>query len=62
MDIFIRLISTQLQVNSKKGHDSFLIEPEKYGFIKKFLDEEQVNSGKAPEYATKYAKSSFTRV
>ena len=49
-------------VNSKKGHDSFLIEPEKYGFIKKFLDEEQVNSGKAPEYATKYAKSSFTRV
>jgi homoserine O-acetyltransferase len=49
-------------VNSKKGHDSFLIEPEKYGFIKEFLDEEITETGKAPEYAIKYLKSNYTRV
>jgi len=49
-------------VNSKKGHDSFLIEPEKYGFIKEFLDNERVISGKAPEYAMKALKSTYTKV
>jgi len=32
-------------VNSKKGHDSFLLEPEKYHFIKEFLESSKNHNG-----------------
>ena len=44
-------------VNSNKGHDSFLIEPEKYGFVNDFLENEKKEFQGAPEYALKAVKS-----